>query len=214
MLNDLKKYQLQISVLLLLVFYGIGLGGMLLSDDAKLFASLSWLNLLVSGLVLFFNHKKWTVNLVFSLLIIAIAGFFVEVAGVKTGVIFGRYFYGDSLGWKWMDVPLIIGLNWVMLCYFSVYTWSKWFKSVGMVVLLASVTMVGLDMLIEPLAEKLGFWSWHGHQIPVRNYLAWWVLSVLFCGLLVMVKKSSENKIAPYLLVVQMAFFASLLILL
>lgn len=214
MLNDLKKYQLQISVLLLLVFYGIGLGGMLLSDDAKLFASLSWLNLLVSGLVLFFNHKKWTVNLVFSLLIIAIAGFFVEVAGVKTGVIFGRYFYGDSLGWKWMDVPLIIGLNWVMLCYFSVYTWSKWFKSVGMVVLLASVTMVGLDMLIEPLAEKLGFWSWYGHQIPVRNYLAWWVLSVLFCGLLVMVKKSSENKIAPYLLVVQMAFFASLLILL
>ena len=38
-----------------------------------------------------------------------------EVIGVKTGLIFGEYSYGNVLGIKLFDVPIIIGLNWVFV---------------------------------------------------------------------------------------------------
>src|SRR5689334_23098853 len=37
-----------------------------------------------------------------------------EVIGVATGAIFGAYSYGEVLGFKLLEVPLIIGLNWVV----------------------------------------------------------------------------------------------------
>jgi putative membrane protein len=44
-------------------------------------------------------------------LIIAVAGFFIEAIGVNTGLIFGNYVYKTTLGWKFLETPLIIGVN-------------------------------------------------------------------------------------------------------
>jgi hypothetical protein len=49
MLNEFKKYQLQISVTLLLIFNGVGLFGVMLSDDPLGFLSLTPLNLIISA---------------------------------------------------------------------------------------------------------------------------------------------------------------------
>ena len=48
---------------------------------------------------------------------IACLGFFIEVIGVKTGFIFGSYYYGAAMGIKILAVPLLIGLNWSILVY-------------------------------------------------------------------------------------------------
>jgi putative membrane protein len=43
-----------------------------------------------------------------------------EVVGVKTGLIFGEYKYGSTLGIKLFEVPLIIGFNWVFVILGSI----------------------------------------------------------------------------------------------
>ena len=40
-----------------------------------------------------------------------------EILGVNYGLIFGKYDYGDNLGLKLLGVPLLIGLNWVVLTF-------------------------------------------------------------------------------------------------
>ena len=42
-------------------------------------------------------------------------GFLVEVIGVNYGIIFGNYTYGKVLGFKVLNVPLMIGVNWFFL---------------------------------------------------------------------------------------------------
>ena len=46
-------------------------------------------------------------------------GFFVELLGVKTGLIFGNYHYGATFGAKWQDVPYLIGLNWAAMVFYT-----------------------------------------------------------------------------------------------
>ena len=51
--------------------------------------------------------------------LIFLLGFVVEVVGVQTGLIFGSYSYGATLGVKLFDTPLLIGLNWIFVSYSS-----------------------------------------------------------------------------------------------
>ena len=44
-------------------------------------------------------------------LLVAVLGFAIEWYGVHTGSPFGFYQYGEGLGIKWKDIPLVIGLN-------------------------------------------------------------------------------------------------------
>jgi putative membrane protein len=43
--------------------------------------------------------------------------------------------------------------------------------------------MTFFDYLMEPAAIKLGYWVWQGSVIPFQNYLAWFVLGLLFAFL-------------------------------
>lgn len=210
MLLMLKKYKLETSLLLLLIFYGVGLVGILYSEHSDAFSKLSWLNLLISGIVLFLNHKNWSKKLLLSLLLVGVLGFFIEVAGVRSGMIFGEYRYGDSLGYKWLGVPLIIGLNWTMLCYYSVFTLSNWVKQWYLVALLAATGITGLDIIMEPVAVKLGFWRWSGGVIPLQNFVAWFVIASIFNKLIMFTKGDGLNKLAPYLFIIQILFFVIL----
>ena len=40
-------------------------------------------------------------------------GLLAEIIGVQTGILFGSYAYGETLGLKIFGAPLVIGLNWV-----------------------------------------------------------------------------------------------------
>ena len=67
--------------------------------------------LLLYFLLLIINSNSKNV---FYLLIVFIWGMLAEIIGVNTGLIFGSYNYGDSLGIKVMDVPILIGINWII----------------------------------------------------------------------------------------------------
>lgn len=210
MLSKINTYKLPMSIGLLMIFYIVGLLGMLFSDQPDEFAQLSWLNLLISGAVLFLNHEKWSAKLLLALVSIGILGYLVEVVGVQTGMIFGEYQYGEALGYKLGGVPLIIGLNWVMLCYFSVFTFSRWIKPWWLISSVAAMSLVGLDLIIEPVAIKLDFWTWGSKDIPIQNFIAWFLIAAVFNKLITLTKEESANKLAPYLFLIQTLFFLTL----
>lgn len=143
-------------------------------------------------------------------LVVGTLGYLVEVLGVWSGRIFGEYAYGEVLGFKILNVPLLIGLNWSMLVFAigvpiartSLPTWAK--------VLASSAIMVALDFLIEPVAVHLGFWTWEQGVIPMQNYLAWGVVSAVFFMLFFLLPVQRENPVARYVLLAQVLFFAGL----
>ena len=176
--------------------------------DPGYFRALSPLNLLLStGLILIMaNQTKWQFYLAF--LAAALAGFFVEVLGVKTEMIFGSYFYGKALGYKLFAVPLLIGLNWAVLLY-STAQLSK-FKNVFINAFFGALLMTILDFFIEQSASRFDFWYWKGAHIPIQNYIAWFLISF---GLNLWVQKhfsQKDNFTAKAFYFVQLVFFASL----
>lgn len=187
--------------------YLAGLIGLNVPAAAPLFQFLTPLNLVASlGLLLLFHTNFRPAFWMYSLLAFAV-GFLVEVAGVATGLIFGQYAYGDTLGFKLAEVPLIIGTNWLMLSYIcgsvtdrlSVPVWAK--------VLLAAGLMTLLDVLIEPVAMRLDFWQWEGGVVPWQNYAAWFGVSVVLFLAYFKLPFRKQNQLAPLLLLLQFLFF-------
>jgi putative membrane protein len=143
-------------------------------------------------------------------LVVGALGYFVEVLGVWTGRVFGDYSYGEVLGFKLLNVPVLIGLNWSMLVFAIGVPLSRTSLPVWAKVLVGSLAMVALDLLIEPVAIHLGFWNWAQGTIPMQNYLAWGLVSAVFFTLFFLLPLRRENPVARYVLAAQVLFFAGL----
>jgi putative membrane protein len=137
-------------------------------------------------------------------------GFLIEALGVATGWPFGIYAYGRTLGAKWLEVPWVIGANWVMLTLASTSTVRRFTSNRAVIVPAAALLMTLLDILIEPVAMKLDFWNWEGNEIPLSNYISWFVVALLTCLVRVSTSRESMNRIGIWLIVVQALFFAVL----
>ena len=189
------------------IFYLVGITGMLIPFTFPLFVKLIPLALLLSTLGFLVFHPNYSVKTWLLFVVIYLAGFFVEVVGVNTGRIFGTYSYGESLGISIFNTPLIIGINWLLLVYLTSSTTELLKVSSGIKIFLASAIMLGYDIIIEPLAPKLDMWTWANNNIPLRNYIAWFVLALVFTSLVKIAGVKTRNKLAPVLLVCQLLFF-------
>jgi len=139
-------------------------------------------------------------------------GYGIEVAGVQTGVIFGEYEYGSILGIKFWRTPLMIGVNWVLLTYAAGYTVNTLSPNLNSVIkaAIAATLLVLLDFLIEPVAVKWDMWSWAEVDIPMQNYLAWWLIAFIMMQIFYYSFKNSTNKVAVAVLIIQFLFFGLL----
>jgi bisanhydrobacterioruberin hydratase len=207
MLSKLKNNILQVSISILIALYTFGLLGIITKFQPIDFLSLTPLNLVANVFLLLINFKNATTKLYFLFICIIIVGFFIEVVGVNTGLIFGSYHYDGTLGWKLLQTPIIIGVNWLLLTTAVVYSLCKWIKNKIWLSIASAFTLLFLDILIEPVAMKYGFWSWLANDVPIRNYVAWFFISLIFCYTITFFKGSSSNKFAIYILSIQFIFF-------
>jgi putative membrane protein len=139
--------------------------------------------------------------------IVFAAGLLLEAIGVNTGVIFGEYAYGSVLGIKIWGTPLMIGVNWLMLTYMA-WDMTGWIKiPVFLRVPASSLLMVLFDFVMEPVAITMGMWTWSGNVIPLQNYLAWFVISLMFFTLTALMKIEVRNKISIPLWLILFTFF-------
>jgi putative membrane protein len=155
-------------------------------------------------------HDRVNLRFIAASFIIGLAGFLVEVLGIHTGFPFGSYQYLTTLGPKLWGVPLVLAINWVLLIYCTSDLASRFSESKFISVLLAAVFMVGLDFLIEPVAIKYDYWVWSAVEIPIQNYLAWFVISLGFHWFFRIQVKSEGNPIAPFTIIAQVIYFSLL----
>jgi putative membrane protein len=110
---------------------------------------------------------------IFAFFSIAFLGFIIEVVGVKTGLIFGKYSYGNGLGYKLLNVPLVISINWAMLIFAGIIVVSRIFANKITVLVVAALLVTLIDLLIEQVAPKLDFWQFEAGLPDLQNYLSW-----------------------------------------
>lgn len=198
-------------IALLVAIYLAGIAGIGLEVHPA-FIGLTPLNLVLSCALLLACQPRLHAGVWKFMAVAALAGYWVEVLGVATGVIFGRYAYGDVLGPKLLAVPLLIGLNWAMLTFAAGEVAGRLFPANRWARLLAGGLLpVALDVLIEPVAIRYGMWHWYGALPPWQNYLGWFVLSLaLSAAYQHWIGPRTRNAAAPWLFGLQVLFFLCL----
>lgn len=121
----------------------------------------------------------------------AIVSFLMEEIGVRTGLVYGPYHYGDLLGFKLGHVPAIIPLAWFMMIYPSWATARALMRGVDMrsaqgmaaVALVAAMVMTAWDTVMDPGMASAGNWIWERggpyFGVPIRNYFGWLLTTFL-----------------------------------
>lgn len=201
--------KVNISIVILFIFHVVGVVG-LSSDYQDLFLRLTPLNLLLSLGLFIWANNDFSVQFYKVVAILFALGFLVEVIGVSTGVLFGEYTYGATLGFKLFETPLMIGVNWILLSLASFGISSFFLKKQLSIILLSSLLMVLMDVLIEPIAISLDFWTWALGDIPLQNYVMWFFVSFIMNAIMSFNRLKIDYRISFGLLLSQILFFTLL----
>ncbi|RKD91808.1 carotenoid biosynthesis protein [Mangrovibacterium diazotrophicum] len=191
------------------VLYFVGIVGFSLPETEGIFKQLSAWNLLFSFLVLLYFQTSLSVRVFLALLAVAVAGFAAELVGTQTGLLFGHYTYGLVLGLKLWQTPLLIGVNWLVLCY-GVFVGLSALKLKWWMPVVGALLMVLFDFVMEPVAIRYDMWSWENGAIPFKNYVDWFLLSYLLLAGMKDLKLNIRNPLAVWIVVCQFLFFLAL----
>lgn len=201
------------EIVFLYIIFFVGIIGHLYDPLRNLMLLLTPATLLLTGLiVLFYSYKTSTNNFLLWAVFTYTITFILEVIGVKTGLIFGEYNYGSTLGIKLFDVPLIIGFNWVFVILGSISISRLMTSNLFLSALISAFIAFVFDLILEPIAIKLDYWTWAEGIIPIQNYLAWFVIALISALGFGYLKVKVISKISLHYLLVQFLFFVTLLI--
>lgn len=206
---NMKVSRENISIVLFFVFHLIG-GLGLSSNYQSLFLYLTPAHLIFSFLILLWANNDFSLSFFKTVAILYFIGFLIEVLGVQTGLLFGEYYYGKVLGYQLFDTPLIIGVNWVILCLSANAVISHFCLKPFPKIILSSLILVLLDVLIEPVAITLDFWHWVAIDIPIQNYFMWFLVALLMNWIVHLNKLTINYKVGFGLFLSQILFFTIL----
>lgn len=134
-------------------------------------------------------------------------GLAAEAIGVATGFPFGEYAYTGQLGPAIFGVSALVLLAWLTLAYPSVVVARRltahFFPSANgadgptraaraVRIVVAAWALTAWDVFLDPQMVAAGNWGWANPEpslpgvpgIPITNYLGWFGLSLLMCGLM------------------------------
>lgn len=198
---------------LLIVIYAAGLIGLSLPNLRSYFLPLTPYTLWFTGFVClyFYPIKNFKTYAGFTLFFVA--AWLVEVVGVATGKLFGVYHYGSTLGLKLANVPLVIGMNWLILLICTNAVVEEW--NVGGAfgkAALGAGLMTFLDVFIEPVAMSYDFWNWQFNQVPAQNFAAWWLVSFVFHFAYQQLELPQKSSLYRLVALLQFIFFVGLVL--
>ena len=217
----MSYFKKHIPLFVALLFHISGLIGILCTPYKVFFVDSTPVVLLTMFLLLSSTEKKVAQDYFIFFVISFIIGLTTEIIGVNTGLLFGDYQYGSVLGPKLFGVPLLIGLNWFIIVFcsgsvcsqglnflqkkFDVNVSSSVFK-IGVVIGGAAIATC-FDIILEPAAVKLQFWSWENGHIPLFNYICWFSISVILLSVKMYFSKLIAQPFSIALLSIQAVFF-------
>lgn len=203
-----KKFPIVEAVIT--IIYLVGIIGMSISEVRPYFQLLTPYQLLFTLVIILFKHRDWNDSFIRFMAAAFLIGYGSEVSGIHTGFPFGNYQYGQVLGPKLFEVPIMIGVNWLILVYLTGSLLNKWIQNDLFAAFIGAFTMVMIDYSIEPVAIALDFWTWENDLIPLSNYLGWFGVAFIIQMIFRKADFIKENKITAYLLVNLVAFFVIL----
>ena len=226
-MNKLKLNKFHVATFVALLFHVAGFLGMFTSKQSWFVANTPLHLVIMFALIIWTQTEK---NKAFFLFVVIafLSGMLCEIIGVNTSLLFGNYIYGKVLGAGIKNVPWVIGINWftVMYCCGVVMSqMQKWFltrspEAAAMVaapvmfisfVADSAVLATFFDFLLEPVAVKLGYWSWLGDgNIPYTNVLSWFLISCLLMAVFRLLRFNKQNQFAVHLLIIELLFFSAL----
>lgn len=200
----------KVSVFVIWLFHVCGMIGISYGNK-DLFLSFTPVNLIISFFLLFVNQIQITQREILSVFTIFLIGMICEILGVNYGYIFGDYVYLDNLGTKVFGVPILIGINWIILTFITGSISSYIFKkNLKFSILTGAIFMILLDLIIEPVAPLLGFWIFDLPSVPLQNYVGWFLIGL---ATQFVYQKFVVNKEIPFstnLLLANIVFFSFL----
>jgi putative membrane protein len=197
--------------LFFIIFYTVGFAGIAYSESREMFIKLIPFSLILSfSAIILFHEQPYSRRTLLIFCIIYILSFITEMAGVNTHKIFGNYYYGEGLGIKLFNTPLIIGINWVLLVYASGSLVENIRISIMLKIILSAAVMTGYDLILEQASGLLKMWHWHDDKIPIQNYAAWFIMGLIFQAIMRTGGINMKNSIATVILIIQALFFVSL----
>ena len=122
--------------------------------------------------------------------LIGVLAYLVELAGVSTGIPFGRYVYTSALGYRAGGaVPLAIPFAWLMVVPGALMAAAPAGRRATIVVPMAALLALLLDLLLEPVVTHItGYWRWLDagpyYGVPVSNFVAWGGTALVLLALL------------------------------
>ncbi|WP_396155377.1 carotenoid biosynthesis protein [Flavobacterium sp.] len=205
----IKKYKSYFLYFLILVYISGSIGFVV---NPPFFSPFTPYTLLLTCFVFLIHSPVADKKFIIAFFSVAFLAYFIEVIGVKTGLIFGRYSYGNGLGLKLIDVPLIISINWAILICAGIRIVSSIFVNKITVLVVAALLVTGIDLLIEQVAPKLDFWQFEGGLPSLHNYLGWigvaFFTSYFFYPTII----KGNRSVSLIILILQIIFFTSLFI--
>jgi len=216
--NQMKSESKMYLIKVILLYFILIMGGVwyylgLFGEISQMIAG--YLMILIGILSIFEVYKNESINnkIAFFLIssFIIVFSWLIELIGVKTGLIFGKYEYGNILQPQLFGTPIPIGFAWIstIIGSYSIAELILRKKSnIFIHLLLTAVIMTFFDYLMEPAAIKLGYWAWESGTIPMQNYLAWFVLGFFFALLFSTQKINLINtKILKHVYISQAIYF-------
>ena len=198
-----------ISIGIIWLFHICGMIGISYGNK-EFFLAFTPINLFISFVLLFINQVQLENSELNAALIIFFIGMISEILGVNYGLIFGDYVYLDNLGFKVLGVPVLIGVNWIILTFITGSMSSYIIKNKYIAALTGAILMILLDLIIEPVAPLLGFWIFDLPTVPLQNYIGWFVIGLTTQYIYHFNIERKEYSFSINLLLVNAVFFAFL----
>ncbi len=188
--------------------FSVGIIGHWIPQTHDLMISLTPIFLL--GMGIFIIHPsivKRDLRFLMWVSITYIITFSIEAIGVATGAVFGEYTYGPTLGPMILEVPLVIGFNWVLVVVGAVIIANKISPNIYIASIIGGGISTLFDFFLEPVAIKLDYWNWSGGSIPIQNYVAWFLIATVFSYSFLKMRLKCRSDLAIHYLFVQALFF-------
>ncbi len=165
------------------------------------------LNLIITAALLIVNFPINNVNKLAIAFTFFTSSLLIEWIGVHFGFLFGVYEYGQNLGLKIDGVPLLIGVNWAVLILSTAAIADKLVEPRFLKITLGAALMVLIDFFIETSAPPFDFWIWELGAAPIRNYIAWFIISMLLHYIYHRMKMKGDFIFSCHLYAAQFIFF-------
>ena len=84
---------------------------------------------------------------------------------------------------------------------------KKYLSNSLLIGLASAILAVIFDIILEPIAIKFGYWNWSNIDVPLHNYIAWFLIAFFFSYFFSKFKIETKKTIPIHYLIVQFMFF-------